>query len=160
MALAAYALFCILSMVLQVLFFDKYTYRSLIRSDEALHLFTGMVIAEILQAVVFAVLMFLVIDAMRCVVMTHTGYVIGQDINSDAARRQMAGVQKEQKRTLVYVLLATVAYAISNICYSILVPNVEFMGFLDMLFGILFIGVAAKSQNEIYEAVNTKYMLE
>lgn len=159
-ALGTYAVSCILSMVLQYAFFNRYTYHSLIRSDEALALFTGMVTAEILQAVLFVLLMLTVLDGMRRTVSQHTGYVIGQDVNSEAARRQILTVQKEQKRTLVYLLIATIVYAISNICYSLLIPVADFMGLLDMLFGIAFIAFAAKAQNEIYSAVDTKYMLE
>ena len=155
-----YGVSCVASMACQILFFDRFSYHSIIRNDEALALFSGMIAAEIVKALLLIATVLCSLDALRRTIHTHTGYVIGQDIGSNAAKRQILAVQKEQKRTLIYVLIATVLYAASDVCYELLIGQFGFMGLINMICGFLFVASVIKAQSEIFSAVNTKYMLE
>ena len=158
--LSLYTVSCIGSIVAQILFFDRFSYRSVIRNDEALALFRVLMIAEIIKAVLLVATMLCVLDVLRRTIQMHTGFVVGQSIETEAAQRQMRSVQKELGHTLIYVLVATILYAVSDVCYEWLIGSYGFMGLINMIFGLLFVGFVFRAQNEISSAVDTKYMLE
>ncbi len=158
--LSLYTVACVASIMAQVWFFDRFSYSSIIRNDEALARFQILMTVEIIKAVLLVATVVCVLDVMHRIIKAHTGYVIGQSIETEAAKRQMISVQKELGRTLIYVLIATVLYAVSDVCYEALIGSYGFMGLVNLIFGILFVGCVAKAQSEIFSAVDTKYMLE
>lgn len=158
--LSLYSVASVASIMAQVWFFDRFSYGSVIRNDEALARFQILMTVEIIKAVLLVATMLCVLDIMHRVIKAHTGYVIGQNIESEAAQRQKIGVQKELSRTLIYVLVVTVLYAVSDVCYEALIGSYGFMGLVNSIFGVLFVGIVAKAQSEIFSAVDTKYLLE
>ena len=74
--------------------------------------------------------------------------------------RLVDDAHKDLKRNLIYALIATAAYVASDICYDIFAPKVGFMGVISIAVAIVCIGFYIKAFSEIYNAIDTKYMLE
>lgn len=160
-SMTAYAVTCVASFVMQTYFFTTYSYSSILRNDRALLLYGIAVGIECLKAAAFLVTVCAALLEMRRVIVSHTGYVLGQThVAPETAQRQIAAEHKELKRYLLYVIVAAVLYAVSDVSFEIFVLKVGFMGVLNMICGLIFVATAIKAQSEILESVKTKYMFD
>ncbi len=159
-SLALYGIFCVASMIGQILFFSRYTYGALMRNDEALAAYIVLIAVEVVKAVSFVLVGLCLARSLRAVIVAHTGFVMGQHSHAEVIARHVEGVQKELKRYVVYMLVALGAYAASDVAYEIFNPNYGVMGTVNLVFGLVWIVTVWKAQSEIVYAVKTKYMLE
>ena len=150
----------VLSYVAETYFFTRNSYNSVIRSDEALIAFIVMLVFEAIKGVAFVLSLFSVYGMLSNVIYNHTGYVLGRENITEATDRQAKAIHYELKKPIKLMLAASIVYVISDTAYLILIDTMGFMGLVNTVCGIIFIGTVIKTQNELLLAVNTKYMLE
>ena len=159
-ALVLYGIFCTVSGIAEVVFFDRYSYGSLLRNDTALTFFVGWMGTEVVKALSFLLLGFAIFRSMHGVIREHTGYVMSTHLHAEVIARHVESVQRELKQYTYYMLAATVLYAAFDVAYAMLTPQYGFMGMLQTLCGLFWIATVWKAQSEIGTAVKTKYILE
>jgi len=159
-SLTLYGILCVASMIGQGMFFSRYTYGALMRNDKALLAYVILVAVEIGKSVSFLLVGLCIARSLRAVIVTHTGYVMGQHAHAEVIARHVEGVQKELKKYVTYMLVTMAVYAVADVAYEILNPNYGVMGTINLIFGLIWIVTVWKAQSEIGYAVKTKYMLE
>ncbi len=158
-ALTLYGVLCVASMIGQLVFFERYTYGSLLRNDTALSFFVGLMAVEIGKVISFLLIGACTARSLLAVITEHTGYVMSQHDHAEVIARHVESVQKELKRYLWYMLGAMALYAVSDVAYELLTSNFGFMGAINGICGVIWIATVWKAQSEIVSAVKTKYML-
>lgn len=159
-ALSLYGVFCVFSIVMQTIFFHHYTYGSLLRNDQALTLFVVLVAVEAVKAVTFVLVGLSTARTWKCIIAQHTGYVMAQHAHAEVIERHVESVQKELRRTVLYMTVTMAVYAISDVAYEVFAPDVGFISLVNTVCGVIWIATVWKAQSEILSAVKTKYMLE
>ena len=142
------------------MFFAKYYYGAIIKSDEARTMYMIVVALNIVKGLCQIGVFFDLSRALLRTVGTHTGYVVGRERTSEDEKKSMLGVHKELKKSLLIALIFGVLYVISDICFDILAPTVDFMGLINIIFAMASVGMFLKTFSEIQHAIDTKYMLE
>ena len=147
--------------LLEFLFFKNHSYGAVWRDAEAMAAYRYMIIGCIAATVLFAVLCFVIIKSLASVIDMHTGYVSdGESSHTEMQKKMAEDTRRELKKQLVLCYVATVIYAVCDVCYALFAKDYGFMLVLNVACGAFFIGMLAKATVEIYEAVSTKYMLE
>ena len=151
-----YFCFSVGAAVCEYIFFDKYYYGAIIKSDAARNLYTVIVLLNILKCICLIWVLLELYRSLCKLITLHTGYVLGVE----KEERLVDDAHKDLKRNLIYALIATAAYVASDICYDIFAPKVGFMGVISIAVAIVCIGFYIKAFSEIYNAIDTKYMIE
>lgn len=151
-----YFCFSVGAAVCEYVFFDKYYYGAIIKSDAARNLYTVIVILNVIKCCCLVWVLLELYRALCKLIALHTGYVLGVE----REERLVDGVHKDLKRNLIYALIATAVYVASDICFDIFAPKVGFMGLISTCVAVVCIGFYIKAFSEIYSAIDTKYMLE
>ena len=119
-----------------------------------------MLVFEAIKGIAFILSLLGVYKALSNVIYNHTGYVLGRENITEATERQTKAMHQELKKPIKLMLAAAIVYVISDVAYLVLIDTLGFMGLVNIVCGIVFIGTVIKVQNELLLAVNTKYMLE
>lgn len=147
--------------VLEFLFFKNHSYGAVLRDVEAMWAYRYMVIACVVSAVAFVLVYLAVIKAFEKVIESHTGYVLSEKTaNVEMQSRMAEATQNEIKKQLKIFSVATVVYAVSDVCYALFARYNSIVILLNTVCTVFFVAMLVKATTEIYEAVNTKYMLE
>ena len=156
------ALFCfsILSAILEYMFFKRYYYGAIIKSDEARNMYMIVVALNIVKGLCQMGVFFDLYRSLWKTVSIHTGFVVGRERSIEDEKRSMLEVHKELKRSLVIALIFGMIYVVSDICFDILAPSVDFMGLINVIFAVACVGTFLRAFSEIQHAIDTKYMLE
>lgn len=158
---AVYFVVSAVASFLEFYFFKNHSYGAILRDMEALAAYRYMVIACIVSAVVFGAVYFAVIRSLEKVIEAHTGYVLSEKTaNVEMQSRMAEATQKEIKGQLQLCSIATVVYAISDVFYALFARTYSFVIFINIACTVFFVIMLVRATMEIYEAVNTKYMLE
>ncbi len=150
----------VVSYISETYFFAKHSYNAIIRSDEALIAFIIMLIFEAIKGLAFIFVIYSVYRSLCHVIYDHTGYVLGRENITEATERQANAIREELKKPMKFMFIAAIVYVVSDIAYLALIDRLGFLGVVNVLCGVFFIGTVIKTQNELLLAVNTKYMLE
>ena len=155
-----YTVFSIASAVLEYSFFSRYYLGAIIKSDEARALYISLVAVNVFKGICLFAVLYVLYRALCKLISQHTGYVVGMERAGESEERMIGEIHRELKKYLVYSLVAAGVYITSDICYDILIPKLNFMGFINIIFAAVFIGVFLRALFAIQSAVETKYMLE
>lgn len=148
-------------------FHEKYTYNAIEKSSEALTAYLVHVGAVALQGIMFVCALSVVFKEVQKVIIAHTGYVLGKEIESEGERERTAEVRKELYKSFTRVIDVAIIYVLSDVLYSLygafyafMDKNLGYLSIINIVAGLLFIGMTVKAVDELREAVQTKYMLE
>lgn len=155
-----YLLTTVASSAAEHLFFAEYYYGAIIKSEEAWLSYAILLICDIVKSVAFLLLLGRLLHALYAVIREHTGYVSGRE-NRDASEEQMISVlQKELRSSLIVAYITAIFYALSDLAFDLLAPNVGFMNLINLGFAVVCISFFIKAVSAIQHAVDTKYMLD
>ena len=162
-----YGVASLLSMASYSYYHANYTYNAMEKSQEAFFAYLFYVGSVALQGILFVCMLAVFINAVRKVIDTHTGYVLGREIESEGEKLRIAEVHNELVKNFVHVLDVAVLYVLSDILnslygavYAFADKNMGWFGIINALCAIFFIAVSVRAVSELREAVQTKYMLE
>lgn len=121
-ASALYFIVAIVSHRFEQEFFLQYSYQSIIKNDTALSLYATYTICNIIKVLVFLFCLCLFVHALRKTIFTHTGIEVGRERIDDRTIEMEKALHKELCRPLIFAMVASVIYGISDICYDIFAP--------------------------------------
>ncbi len=177
----AYFLTSVASAVIEFKFFERYEYGDIIKSDEVKAFYVILTSVNVLKALCFFFLVFLICKALCKVVTEHTGYVVGRERIDESEKRLIAEAQKELKRGFIFTAVAAAVYAVSDICFDIfspilalmpprlvkindnlfdIGPSETLMVVINLILATVFIIMFFRALFALRHAVDTKYMLE
>ena len=155
-----YFLTSLTAAVLEYIFFEKYYYGAILKSDEARIFYIIFVIFDIIKSGMFIWVLLTLYSSLSKIISQHTGFVLGMQHEGSTENKLVNGVHKDLKGNISRALIFAAVYITSDICFDILAPKVKFMGFINIIVAVVFIGFFIKAFSEIQNAINTKYMLE
>ena len=103
-------------------FFFEYSFSSIIKNDIAMLLYSAYVICNIFKVLSFLWCVYLIVCALRKVILAHTGTVVGRESINDHVVAMEKALHKELRRPLLFAMISAVTYGISDICYDIFAP--------------------------------------
>ena len=146
---------------------DNFTYNAMNKNATAFMFYAVYVVSVALQGIVFIGLLSSIFKELKKIVVEHTGYVQGKEINTDAEREQIKAVHKELSRGFTFAFDAAMLYVVSDVAFSLYGAfyafanvNLGFLNVVNVLCGLLFIGLLQRAFSDLKEAVDVKYMLE
>lgn len=162
-----YGICTIASAALDKIFLDNYTYSVLDIDAGAFALYLAYVLSVALQGIAFVIMLSLIVKEVRTVVLQHTGYVLGKEIDSAGERERVKEVHFEINKGFSQMLNVAALYVFSDVMYSLYGAIYAFarkdFGFLSVIniaCGLFFIGMLVRALDGLKDAVKTKYMLE
>ena len=157
---AAYGILSVVAYVLELRFFKEYYYEAIIRNEEASVAYRLLSIFELLKALSFLIMMWVLIRALYQTVLAHTGYVAGREHVSERDTKMIGDIHKEQWNMLLYAFISSVLYAASDLCFVFLAPEYGFVGLINLIFAVICLITFYRTLSTIQDAIQTKYMLE
>jgi hypothetical protein len=94
------------------------------------------------------------------IIKKHTGYVVGMERSDAKEEKMISDVHYELRKELVRALVFAAIYTVSDICFDIFAPKVNFMGLINIVCAAACIGFFIKAFSTVQNAIDTKYMLE
>jgi len=148
-------------------FYSGHTYLSVLRDSEGSKAYWLMVGAVAAQAVLFVVFMLLAVKNIKHIIKEHTGFIGGSELHAEVELRQREALHKELSRPLIYVSVAAVVYAATDVInalqaffYAYYQADFGYLSAVNIVVGIIFFALLIKAMGEVKDAVKTKYMLE
>ena len=148
-------------------FDDNFYYNAISKNGEAFGAYLVTVVAAAIEGLMLALILAAMAKAIRSVVVQHTGYVLGKEIESEGEQKQIAVVQarlnKNFSRLIDFAVVCALADTFGSLYgafYAFLNKNFGWMSLLSIICGLLLVGMTVKAVSELKEAVQTKYMLE
>ena len=108
--------------VCEYIFFKKYYYGAIIKSDEARAFYVVFVILDVLKSSAFVWVLLQLYRELSKMIFLHTGFVLGRTQEGDAESKLVSEVHSELKSYVVHALIASAVYIVSDICYDVLAP--------------------------------------
>ena len=162
-----YAFSSIASHLLEAYYIENYTYNAMNKDTVAFALYFVSVIFVALQGAMFICLLSAFFKLIKNVISSHTGYVVGRESSSLGEDKRIAEVHKELNKNFIYAIdlamlyvLSDVLYALYGAFYAFANVNLGFLNVVNLVCGLLFVGVLIKAFHEMQDAVSIKYMLE
>ena len=157
----------VLSALADKYFHANYTYNAIEKSSVALITYFIYVGTVALQGILFVCTLAVIFKEIRTVIVEHTGYVLGREINTDGEKERAAEVQRELYRGFTRIVDVAIIYVLSDVLYSLygafyafMDKSIGYLSIINIACGLVFIGITVKAVDELREAVQTKYMLE
>lgn len=148
-------------------FDDNFYYNAISKNGEAFAAYLVTVVVAAIEGLMLALIFAAMAKAIRSVVVEHTGYVLGKEIESEGEQKQIAVVQarlnKNFSRLIDFAVVCALADTFGSLYgafYAFLNKNFGWMSLLSIICGLLLVGMTVKAVSELKEAVQTKYMLE
>lgn len=151
----------VLAYVVEWKFFEEYTYSAIYRSVEAMQAYTLVAVCSIASTVLFAIICFMALKALKAVIAEHTGVLSAEEAVNTAALNKMADATRaELEKYLKYCMVAIGIYTVTDICYVVLSADFGFTLLVSMIGFALFIASFIKAYFEIAEAMHSRYLIE
>ena len=91
----------------------------------------------------------------------HTGVIsVSGNAATEAQLKMSEVLRKDLRKSLIYCAVATLVYLATDVCYVLMAKDYGFMLLINIVGIALFISVFAKTYFDIFEAVESKYILE
>ncbi len=166
-AFVLYGIASIASLVADGVYNEIYTYNAMNKNFAAFVFYMCCVMLVALKGIAFICTLSLLVKRVGKAIESHTGYVSGREIHTEGEKRRIAEVQRELKKAFSLVLDVAVVYVLSDVVYALygaiyafLRHNAGYLNVVNLVCGLVFIGMTVRATDALREAVNTKYMLE
>ena len=165
--MALFGISTLLSDAADKYFHANYSYIAIEKSNAALVAYFVYVGAVALKGILFVSTLAVAFKEIRKVIVEHTGYVLGREINTEGEKERTLEVQNELYKSFTRIVDVAIIYVLSDVLYSLygafyafMDKNLGYLSIINIICGIVFIGMTVKAVDELREAVQTKYMLE
>ena len=165
--MALFGISTLLSDAADKYFHANYSYIAIEKSNAALVAYFVYVGAVALKGILFVSTLAVAFKEIRKVIVEHTGYVLGKEINTEGEKERTLEVQNELYKSFTRIVDVAIIYVLSDVLYSLygafyafMDKNLGYLSIINIICGIVFIGITVKAVDELREAVQTKYMLE
>ncbi len=165
--MGAYGVTSVVAYLINYFYLENYNYNAMDKDFTAFAVYLAGVIAVALQGILFICLISAIVKQIQTVVSDHTGYVLGKEVLTESDGKRVAEVHKEINKDFSFMLdfavvyvIADVAYALYGAIYAFLRYNAGYLGVVNIIFGIVFIGMTVRAFDTLKDTVQTKYMLE
>jgi len=165
--IGAFSVFALASYVVNEIYLRTFTYNSMNKDLNAFIFYMVYVVLVALQGVFFVLMYSSLVKQIKKVTAENAGYVLGQNIQGEAEKRQIAEFQKEINRGFEMLLNFSVVYVISDVSaalygaiYAFLRNNAMYLNIINTVCGLLFVFFTVRALDDLKYAVKTKYMLE
>ncbi|MBQ2307945.1 MAG: hypothetical protein II373_00050, partial [Clostridia bacterium] len=165
--MALFGISTLLSDAADKYFHANYSYIAIEKSNAALVAYFIYVGAVALKGILFVSTLAVAFKEIRKVIVEHTGYVLGREINTEGEKERTLEVQNELYKSFTRIVDVAIIYVLSDVLYSLygafyafMDKNLGYLSIVNIACGLVFIGVTVKAVDELREAVQTKYMLE
>lgn len=157
-----YAASTVLSMAAEMIFFDKYYYSAVIRDEGAFRMYCVMLVLAALEALAFLWSSYGIIHILKSVIDSHTGFAVrGSDgAVAAGAKERIEALHKELYKKLWLVGSCAVLLAASDVLYDFGARKLGFVGALNVVFSLIFAFAVYSAVSNIFEEVQSKYMLD
>ena len=166
-ALGGYGVCAVLCELVDRYFHNNYTYHSIEKSDEAFGWYVAYVASVALKGILFAVMLVILVTQIRRIIVKHTGFVRGKEIEGERESARIAEVHNDLTKGFVRVVDFAIVYVLSDVLYSLYGAFYSYtsrsMGWfavINVACAIVFIAMCVRAVSDLREAVQTKYMLE
>ena len=123
--------------------------------------FIVMTVFACLSSVIFLVLNLFTLKSFDGVIEQHTGVASATNEGNISTQQKISNnIKKELRKYSLYCLCASALYVISDICYAIFAKDAGYMFVINTICAVIYIAAFVKLYLEIYEAVNSRYILE
>ena len=148
-------------------FAENFYYNAIDKNKEAFAIYLLTVIAVAVEGILLIFVYLSMARALKSVVLDHTGYVVGKEIDSEGEKKQILIVQKQLNKNFSFLADVAIICALADTFaslygafYAFLNKNFGWMPLISISCGLLLVGMTVKAVSELKEAVQTKYMLE
>lgn len=157
-----YAFFAAVSAALESVFFERYYYGAIIRNENAYALYVVMLVFSVLEVVAFLYSIWKIIYVLKYIIDEHTGFCLpeAEGIMRENALARIAKLHRELYRKLYLLGGAACVMATSDILYDFGARKLPFVGMINIICSLIFIGVVYSATSTVFEEVQSKYMLD
>ncbi len=156
----AYMLISVLAYINEISFFKEFSYSAVDRDLATRNAFVGMAISNTVSTLLFAVCAVMALYAIIAVIDTHTGAISISDTNAESQKKLTEAIKAEKKMYVKLSYAALIFYSATDIAYTLLAKDYSFMFLINALGTLVFVAAVVKLYLEVYEAVNSRYLLE
>ena len=156
----SYFSIALVAAVLESRFAEEFTIGMIYKSLEAMHLYNLVILANLAKLALFVGTLCLILSHLREVVSCHTGFVVGRERIGENEQKMVKALHGELRSRLRAVLIAVLAYAVSDLLYDLLIAELAWFAILPTAVGLVAIAFAVRATSAIADAVQTNYMLE
>lgn len=153
-----YAVFSLAAQIIEHGFFSEYYYSSILKSDEAYSAYKVMIVSSVFDALSFIVAVNAIIAVMAWTIKNHTGFFV-PDVTLNVEDKIKRSQERLNKR-LYLIYGSSLLCVASDIFYDFGIKDFGFAGIVNTAFTVVFIVCYYTVANEIYDEVESKYMLE
>jgi hypothetical protein len=166
-ALGGYGVCAVLSEIVDRYFHNNYTYHSIEKSDEAFGWYVTYVASVAIKGILFVVMLVILANQIRKIIVHHTGFVRGKEIDSERESARISEVHDDLTKDFVRVVDFAIVYVLSDVLYSLYgafysyaSKSMGWFAVINVACAIVFISMSVRAVSNLREAVQTKYMLE
>ena len=166
-ALGAYGISAVLCEFADTYFHNNYTYHAIDKSDEAFSWYIAYVASVAIKGILFVVMLVILVNLIRKIIVKHTGFVLGKEINSEGESKRIAEVHSDLTKGFIRIIDIAIVYVFSDVLcslygafYAYMSKNMGWFSVLNIVIAIIFIAMSVRAVSDLREAVQTKYMLE
>lgn len=153
-----YAVFSLVAQMIEYGFFSEYYYSAIIRNDEAFNAYITMMVASVFDALSFIVAVNAIIAVMAWVIKNHTGFFV-PDVTLNVEDK-IKKVQERLNKKLYLLYGGALLCIASDIFYDFGIKDFGFAGIVNTVCTVVFFICYYHVATEIYDEVESKYMLE
>ncbi len=159
---AVYGGLCIVSTVIEIMFFERYYYGAVVRNEKAMVLYCVMLAAATLEAAAFMLSSYGVIRIMKEIIDGHTGFVVpeAKGVIAETAQERIEKLHRELYKKLYLVGGAALLMTASDLFYDFGARKFGFVGIINTVCTLIFIVIVYSATSAIFEEVQSKYMLD
>lgn len=160
-AASSYIVTSVAATVTEFLFFKNYYYAAIYRSEEAMAAYIVMLVFACVNVATFALNTVFAAKAIGQIINEHTGAIAISETGSAEARRKMTdSIRAELKTTLLYMLIGIAVYLATDVSYLFLAKDYGFMLMINVVGIVLAVSMVLKAYLNVFEAVESRYILE
>lgn len=156
-----FVIYCVFSLVAQIVeyeFFSEYYYSAIIRNDAAYGAYKTMMVTSVLDALSFIIAVNAIIAVMRWVINNHTGFFVPDATINVEDKIKKAHQRLEKKLYLLYG--GSLLCVASDVFYDFGIKDFGVAGIVNAVCTVAFIVCYYDVATEIYDEVESKYMLD
>ena len=153
-----YLMATLLSLIAEFYFFTKYYYGAIDRSEDAYNTYIIMCVCAAVATFVFLITVVMLISLFVNVIRNHTGFVYNKDDPSNAER--LEAFHSELYIKLIFVAMGAILVAATDVFHTFWGEQFRFSGAIGGIANLIFIISIIKTTMDIFEEIETKYMLD
>ncbi len=154
-----YALVGAFAYISEFWFFGNYSYSAIDRSTQAKGAFTVLASVSTLSTILFVLITFIALNAVKRIIFEHTGMLSTTD-NAASQEKISQSIRSELGKTVIICGVMAVIYAFTDIFYIFFAKEFSFAFTVNLIGAIAFAISFMTLYHDVSEAVRSRYILE